>query len=87
MDIEMMKPETLILEIVKSLVDHPEQVSISPLIGETVAVIEIHVADSDVGRALGKGGMYPEALRCIFSAIYSKAGKRLQLQVVEPRRR
>lgn len=86
-DTTPMAPEILLEELVKNLVDHPEDVRIVPMVGESLVVFEIYVADSDVGRVLGKQGCYPEAMRLLFTAIYGKRGKRLQLQVVEPRRR
>lgn len=86
-DPALLAPEVLLEHLVKSLVDHPEQVRIDPPVGESMAVFEIHVADSDVGRVLGKRGCYADALRLLFTAIYGKQGKRLHLQVVEPRPR
>mgnify|MGYP001612172212 CR=1 FL=1 len=82
-----LEPEALLEHVVRSLVDRPDEVRVVSMVGEATATFEIHVADSDVGRVLGKGGQYPDALRVLFGAIFGKHGKRLQLQVVEPRRR
>lgn len=83
----VLEPEVLLEQVIRSLVDHPDQVHVTPLIGESTAVFEIRVADEDVGRVLGRRGSYPDAMRVLFGAIFSKHGKRLQLQVIEPRRR
>lgn len=83
----VLEPEVLLEHVVRSLVDFPDQVRISSMIGDSIVVFEVHVAEEDVGRVLGKRGMYPEAMRCLFGAIFSKRGKRLQLQVVENHRR
>ena len=46
----------LIEYIVKSLVDKPDEVNINEILGETVTVVEISVADQDVGKVIGKEG-------------------------------
>jgi len=80
------KEEKLIKEIIYSLVDKKEEVSIDITLTGHTAVYDIRVADSDVGKVLGKKGGHAAALRTIFSAIYGKMGKKLHLQVVDPRR-
>ena len=83
----MQDPKVLLEHMVMMLVDRPEAVVVDAHIGEATATFEIHVDDSDVGKVLGRHGAYADAFRLLFGAAYSKLGKRLQLQVIEPRRR
>jgi len=80
------KEEALIRDIIHCLVDKKEEVSIDLTLTEHTAVYDIRVSDCDVGKVLGKKGGHAAALRTIFSAIYGKMGKKLHLQVVDPRR-
>ena len=80
------KEEDLIKSIIYSLVDNKEDVKIESTITSHTAVFDIKVADEDVGKVLGKKGIHAASLRTIFSAIYGKLGKKLHLQIVDPRR-
>jgi len=81
-----MEPEVLLQELVQHLADIPGEVRIDAHVTEHTAAFDIHVAESDVGKVLGKKGRNAYALRDLFNAIYGKYGKRLHLQVIDPRR-
>ena len=70
----------LIEHIVKSLVDAPEQVFVEQLDGD---VIELEVAESDMGRVIGRQGRTVRAMRAVLSAAGVRAHKRYTLEVVE----
>tara|TARA_Y100001973_G_C5154524_1_gene309974 strand:+ start:747 stop:1016 length:270 start_codon:yes stop_codon:yes gene_type:complete len=78
--------ERLVQEIISLLVDKQEDIHISSTITDHTAVFDIRVADSDVGKVLGRKGAHADALRTIFGAIYGKTGKKLHLQIVDPRK-
>jgi len=46
----------LIETVVKALVDKPEEVKVTEVAGETAVIYEIKVADSDIGKIIGKQG-------------------------------
>ena len=73
----------LIKEIVQALVDQPELVSVSEIVGENTNVLELKVAKSDMGKVIGKQGRNAQALRTILSAASGKARKRYILEIVE----
>ena len=73
----------LIKEIVKALVDQPELVSVSEIVGENTNVLELRVAKSDMGKVIGKQGRNAQALRTILSAASGKTRKRYILEIVE----
>ena len=70
----------LIEHIAKSLVDAPEQVFVEQLDGD---VIELEVAESDMGGVIGRQGRTVRAMRAVLSAAGARAHKRYTLEVVE----
>ena len=70
----------LIEHMAKSLVDAPEQVLVEQLDGD---VIELEVAESDMGRVIGRQGRTVRAMRAVLSAAGVRAHKRYTLEVVE----
>ncbi|MCR5814524.1 MAG: KH domain-containing protein [Desulfovibrio sp.] len=73
----------LIEFIAKSLVDHPENVQVSEIEGEQTTVLELKVAQDDLGKVIGKQGRTARALRTILSAASTKAKKRTVLEILE----
>ncbi len=77
----MMK--TLIEYIAKALVDNPEAVDVSEIVGEQTSVIELKVAKEDLGKVIGKQGRTARAMRTILSAASTKIKKRAVLEILE----
>jgi predicted RNA-binding protein YlqC (UPF0109 family) len=73
----------LINYIVKALVDHPEQVTVTEIAGDQTSVLELRVAKTDMGKVIGKRGRTAQAIRTILSGASGKAGKRYILEIVE----
>jgi hypothetical protein len=73
----------LISDIVKALVDQPEEVSVSEVVGGHTVVLEISVAKGDMGKVIGKQGRNAQALRTILSAAAGKLRKRYVLEILE----
>lgn len=73
----------LIADIVKALVDQPEQVTVGEIEGGHTVVLEVSVAKSDMGKVIGKQGRNAQAIRTILSAVAGKAKKRYVLEIVE----
>lgn len=69
--------------MVKSLVDHPEQVEVKEVIGEQTTVVELKVAKQDLGKVIGKQGKTARAMRTILTAASAKVNKRSVLEIVE----
>ena len=70
----------LIEHIAKSFVDAPEHVFVEQLDGD---VIELEVAESDMGKVIGRQGRTVRAMRAVLSAAGARAHKRYTLEVVE----
>ena len=73
----------LVQYIANSLVDHPEQVSVSAIDGKQTTVLELRVAKEDLGKIIGKQGRTAGAMRTILSAVSAKTKKRTVLEIVE----
>ena len=73
----------LIEYIAKSLVDNPEEVSVTELEGEQTSVIELRVAKEDLGKIIGKQGRTAGAIRTIVGAASTKMKKRSFLEILE----
>lgn len=73
----------LIEYIAKSLVDNPDDVSVTEVEGEVTSVIALKVAKPDLGKVIGKQGRTARALRTILSVASIKAKKRAVLEIVE----
>ena len=70
-------------EVTKSLVDHPEEVRVDAENEGDTIVLELTVAESDMGRVIGKSGRTARALRMLLAAAASKTHKRCQLEILE----
>ena len=73
----------LIEYIAKSLVDDPDAVSLNETEGERGPVLELRVAEGDIGKVIGKYGRIAKALRTVLSASGSKDGKRYSLEILD----
>jgi len=76
-------PKELITYLVKALVDHPEMVHVSEVVGENVIILEVKVAKEDVGKVIGKSGRTVLALRDILAAVAGKGKQRVVLDILE----
>lgn len=75
--------EDLIRHIAEALVDHPEQVQVKSIEGDSSVIIELRVAPDDIGKVIGKGGQTARAMRKVLSAAATKLKKKSLLQIVE----
>ena len=73
----------LIAEIVKALVDQPEEVSVNEIGCSHTTVLELRVAKTDMGKVIGKQGKTAQAIRTILSAAAGKTRQRYILEIVE----
>jgi len=73
----------LLIQIVKVLVDNPEQVQVNEIESTQTVVFELRVAKSDMGKIIGKQGKTVNAIRTLLNAASGKIGKRYMLEIVE----
>ncbi len=73
----------LVEYIAKSLVDDPDNVSVNMIEGEKSTILELRVAQDDIGKVIGKHGRIAKAVRTILSASSTKDGKRVVLEILD----
>ena len=73
----------LIAYIAKALVNKPEEVVVTEIEGQQIYVIELKVAEKDIGKIIGKRGRTARAIRTILGAASAKTKKRSILEIVE----
>ncbi len=74
----------LLVDIVKSIVDKPDEVNITITESENTQIYELRVGEGDVGKVIGKHGKNVGAIRTLLSAATAKeGGKRAILEIIE----
>ena len=73
----------LLLYMAKNLVDDPDAVTVTETSDEEGKVLELRVAEGDMGKVIGKQGRTARAMRTLLSAASTKAKKRVVLEILE----
>ncbi|MEK7813029.1 MAG: KH domain-containing protein [Candidatus Desantisbacteria bacterium] len=69
--------------LIKSLVDRPEAVKVTEVVSERSIVLEVTVAEDDIGRVIGKQGKTISAIRVVLNASAAKLKKRVILELID----
>jgi uncharacterized protein len=69
--------------LVRALVEEPEAVSVEEVEENGDVVLEVRVADDDLGRVIGRGGRIANALRTVAKAAATRADKRVIVEILE----
>jgi len=76
--------EDLLAYLARALVDHPDQVSVDSFEEDDGSlVLELHVAEDDVGKVIGRNGRTINALRTVVRASSARIGRRVLVDVVD----
>jgi predicted RNA-binding protein YlqC (UPF0109 family) len=73
--------------IVKSLVDNPDQVEVHEVDDQSGTIVEVSVAQPDMGRVIGKSGRVINSIRSIAQVAAAKRGQRVSVEIIEDDRR
>lgn len=73
--------EELVEVIAKNIVDQPKKVETALRNDDGVIVIEVSVADDDMGKVIGKQGRIARAIRKVVKASATKEGKKVELKI------
>jgi hypothetical protein len=74
--------QELVAYIVKSLVEHPDDVAIEEHEDDGTLVLEVTVHESDMGRVIGKSGRVVNAIRTVVQGLAGKRGDRVTVEIV-----
>jgi predicted RNA-binding protein YlqC (UPF0109 family) len=75
--------DELIEFLAKSLVDNPDEVRVSHHQRDQQTVLELEVAESDLGKVIGRQGRTARALRTLLSAAGQKSRRRYSLDILD----
>ena len=67
--------------IAKALVDEPDQVVVTEKVEGRTTVIEVHVAEGDMGKVIGKQGRIAKAIRSVVKAAAAKEDKKVVVDI------
>lgn len=73
----------LVEVIAKALVDYPEQVVVTETETDKSIVVELRVAQSDMGKVIGKQGRIAKAIRSVVKAAASKSEKKVIVDIMQ----
>ncbi len=74
--------QKLIEVLARALVDKPEAVDVKEIEGERALVVELKVANSDMGKVIGKQGKIARAIRSLAKAKGNKTGRKVIVEIV-----
>ena len=72
----------LVEVIAKALVDHREEVSVNEKNEGRTIVLELHVAEGDMGKVIGKQGRIAKAIRSVVKAAAAKEDKKVVVDIM-----
>ena len=78
--------KSLVEYIARSLVDHPDHVDVSEIEGEKTTILELKVAEDDLGKIIGRHGRTAKAMRTVINAAATKERKKAVLEILEGNR-
>jgi uncharacterized protein len=80
---QIANPKALIEHVAKALVNAPDQVIVEEVDEDGELVVELEVADDDMGRVIGKSGKIARAMRNLLNAAGTKLNRRCELEILE----
>ena len=73
----------LLLYMAKNLVDDPESVTVTEIDGEDGKVLELRVAESDMGKVIGRQGRIAREIRTIIKTVAQRTGERVTVEIMD----
>ena len=68
--------------LAKALVDYPDKVTVDAVEGEKSCLVELRVAQEDMGKVIGKQGKIARAIRTVVKAAAAKEHKKVTVEIV-----
>ena len=73
----------LLLYIVQNLVDHPDEVTVTEREENGEIVLELRVADGDMGKVIGRQGRIAKEIRVLVKSLAQRSQKRVSVDIVD----
>lgn len=74
--------QELLIEIAKSLVDHPDEVKVTTVEKENLTVLQLSVSKDDMGKVIGKKGKIAQSIRTIIKAASVVSDKKVAVDII-----
>ena len=72
----------MLLDLVRGLVEHPEEVSVEERVSGDTVVLELRVAKKDVGRVIGREGRIARSIRTVMRAQAVRENKQVIVDIL-----
>lgn len=73
----------LLLFMAKKLVENPDAVTVSETTGEDGTVLELRVAEGDMGKVIGRQGRIAKDIRTIIKTVAQRTGEKVTVEIVD----
>ena len=73
----------LLLYIARSLVDNPDEVTVSEREENGETVLELRVAEGDMGKVIGRQGRIAKEIRALVKSLAQRSGNRVSVEIVD----
>ena len=73
----------LVEYLTRALVEHPDEVQVDEVASDDDIVLEIRVAEDDLGRVIGRSGRVANAIRTVAKAAGARDGRRVMVEILE----
>lgn len=73
----------LVEVIAKSLVDYPDEVTVTETSDDRSVTVQLRVAQADMGKVIGKQGRIAKAIRAVAKAAASKEDKKVTVEIMQ----
>ena len=73
----------LLIYIAQNLVDKPEEVQVTEIEGPGETTFELRVAQSDMGKVIGRQGRIAKEIRSLMKSVAQRQGKRISVDIVD----
>ncbi|MDY4221765.1 MAG: KH domain-containing protein [Candidatus Faecousia sp.] len=73
----------LLLYMAKNLVDNPDAVTVEEVTDEEGRVLELHVAEGDMGKVIGRQGRIAKEIRTIIKTVAQRTGEKVTVEIVD----
>ena len=81
---EVMQDQQFVEQVVKALVNHPEDVRTERTVDEMGVLVTLHINQEDMGYVIGRRGQTARALRTLLRIVGAKNNARVNLKIYEP---
>ena len=73
----------LLTYLVQNLVDHPDEVSVTEHVADGETVLEVRVADGDMGKVIGRQGRIVQQIRILMRAVAQRRGEKVSVEILD----